>query len=173
VPEEMIPILSRAEIAQKVKSLAAQISKDYDEKELFIIGILNGVFLFLADLVRELTVSAHIDFVRLSSYGSGTKSSGNVRITKGLELDIKDRDVLVVEDIVDSGLTLAFLLDHLKPFHPRSVKVCSFVDKTERRQVEVPIDYVGHVVEGGFLVGYGLDYDQKYRQLPEIYHLKP
>lgn len=173
MPEEMIPILSRAEIAQKVKGIAQQISKDYAEKDLCIIGVLNGVFVFLADLVRELTIAVQIDFVRLASYGSGTASSGTVRITKDIELDIKNRDVLIVEDIVDSGLTVAFLLEYLERFHPKSVKVCAFIDKTERREVEVPIDYVGHVVEKkGFLVGYGLDFDQKYRQLPQLYHLK-
>lgn len=169
--KEMSPVLSGDEIAQKVKSLAQQISKDYAEKELRIIGVLNGVFVFLADLVRDLTIPVQIDFVRLASYGSGTESSGNARITKEIELNLKDCDVLIVEDIVDSGLTVAFLLDHLKQFYPKSVKVCALLDKTERRQVEVPIDYVGHVVESGFLVGYGLDFDQKYRELPGIYHL--
>ena len=170
--EGMIPVLSGSEIAQKVKVLSHQISKDYAEKDLCIIGVLNGVFVFLADLVRELTIPVQIDFVRVVSYGSGTVSSGNVQITKEIELDVKDRDVLIVEDIVDSGLTIAFILEYLKRFHPKSVKVCSFVDKTERRQVEVPIDYVGHVVESGFLIGYGLDLDQKYREVPGIYRLK-
>ncbi len=170
--KEMSPVLSGDEIAQKVKSLARQISKDYAEKELRIIGVLNGVFVFLADLVRGLTIPVQIDFVRLASYDSGTESSGNVRITKEIELNLKDCDVLIVEDIVDSGLTVAFLLNYLKQFYPKSVKVCTLLDKTERRQVEVPIDYVGHVVESGFLVGYGLDFDQRYRELPGIYHLK-
>ncbi|UCG81178.1 MAG: hypoxanthine phosphoribosyltransferase [Desulfobacterales bacterium] len=173
MPEELVPVLSRDEIAQKVKSLAREISEDYAGKDLCIIGVLNGVFVFLADLVRELTVSVQVDFVRLASYGSGTVSSGNVQTTKEIELDLKDRDVLVIEDIIDSGLTIDFLLKYLKQFHPKSIKVCTFIDKIERRQVQVPIDYVGHVVEGGFLVGYGLDFDQKYRGLPEIYRLKP
>jgi hypoxanthine phosphoribosyltransferase len=172
MPEELVPVLSRDEIAQTVKNLAHQISKDYAGKNLFIVGVLNGVFVFLADLVRELTVSVEIDFVRLASYGSATVSSGSIRVTKELELDVQDRDVLVVEDIVDSGLTVDFLLRYLRQLQPKSVKVCAFIDKTERREVEVPIDYVGHVVEHGFLVGYGLDYNQKYRELPEIYHLK-
>jgi hypoxanthine phosphoribosyltransferase len=172
MPEELVPVLSRDEIAQKVKSLARQISEDYAGKDLCIIGVLNGVFVFLADLVRELTISVQVDFVRLASYGSGTVSSGNVQTTKEIELDVKDRDVLVIEDIIDSGLTVGFLLKYLKKLHPKSIKVCAFIDKTERREVQIPIDYVGHVVESGFLVGYGLDYDQKYRGLPEIYHLK-
>lgn len=172
MPEELVPVLSRDEIAQKVKSLARQISEDYAGKDLCIIGVLNGVFVFLADLVRELTISFQVDFVRLASYGSGTVSSGNVRITKEIELDVKDRHVLVIEDIIDSGLTVDFLLKYLQKLHPKSIKVCAFIDKTERREVEVPIDYVGHEVESGFLVGYGLDFDQTYRGLPEIYHLK-
>ena len=171
--EELVSLLSRSEIADTVKSLAERISKDYSGKNLCMIGVLNGVFVFLADLVRELTVSVQVDFVRVASYDSGTVSSGNIRTTKEIELDVKDRDVLVIEDIVDSGLTVDFLLKYLEQFQPKSVKVCAFIDKTERREVEVSIDYVGHVVEEGFLVGYGLDYAQRYRELPEIYHLKP
>ena len=113
-----------------------------------------------------------IDFVRLASYGSDTASSGKVQLTKEIELDLRNRHVLVVEDIVDSGMTIAYLLDYLRQFRPESVKVCAFIDKTERREVEIPIDYVGHVVDHGFLVGYGLDFDDKYRALPEIFHLR-
>ena len=172
MPPEMIPVLSSAEIAQKVKTLAERISKDYPDTELHIIAILKGVFVFLADLVRELSIPVRIDFVRLLSYGSSTESSGNIRITKEIELDVRAQDVLIVEDMVDSGLTIAYLLEYLEAFHPRSVKVCAFIDKTERRQTDVPIDYVGHVVEHGFLVGYGLDFDEKYRALPDIYSLE-
>ncbi len=172
MPPQLIPVFSRAEIAQKIKTLARQISDDYSEKEVVVIGILKGAFIFLADLIRELTIPVEIDFVRLASYGSDTSSSGHIRITKDIELDIRGRDVLVVEDIVDSGLTIDFLLDYLKQSHPASIKVCAFIDKTERRKVQVSIDYAGHVVDHGFLVGYGLDYDDKYRALPEIYHLK-
>lgn len=171
MPEEMIPVLSRAEIAQKVKILAQRISEDYAGKELIGIGVLKGSFIFLADLLRELTIPVQVDFVRLASYGSNTTSSGTIRITKEAELDIRDRDVLIVEDIIDSGLTIAYLLEHLKSFSPKSVKVCTFVDKTERREVQVPIDYAGLVVEHGFLVGYGLDFDEKYRTLPAIYRI--
>jgi hypoxanthine phosphoribosyltransferase len=171
--EELVPVISRSEIADIVKSLAHRISTEYSGKDLCVIGVLNGVFVFMADLVRALTVPVQVDFVRLASYDSGTVTSGDVRITKDIELDIKGRDVLVVEDIIDSGLTVDFLLKYLERFQPKTVKVCAFIDKTERRQVEVPIDYVGHVVEQGFLVGYGLDCDQRYRELPEVYHLKP
>jgi hypoxanthine phosphoribosyltransferase len=171
MPEEMTQVLSRAEIAQKVKTLAQRISEDYAGKELIGIGVLKGSFIFLADLLRELTIPVQVDFVRLASYGSDTTSSGTIRITKETELDIRDRDVLIVEDIIDSGLTIAYLLEHLKSFSPKSVKVCTFVDKTERREVQVPIDYAGLVVEHGFLVGYGLDFDEKYRTLPAIYRI--
>lgn len=172
MPPELIPVLSRAEIEKKTKILANRISEDYDGKEVVLIGILKGAFIFLADLVRELTIPVQIDFARLASYGSGTSSSGQIRITKEIETDIRGRHVLVVEDIVDSGLTIAYILDYLKKFHPESVKVCAFIDKVERREVQIPIDYAGHVVDVGFLVGYGLDFDEKYRNLPEIYHLK-
>jgi len=113
-----------------------------------------------------------IDFVRLASYGSNTSSSGDIQITKEVELDIRRRHVLVVEDIVDSGLTIAYLLDYLKQFRPQSVRLCALIDKTERREVKISTHYMGHVVEHGFLVGYGLDFDEKYRALPEIYHLE-
>jgi len=172
MPLQMVPVLSKADIAKKVSTLAQRISKDYAHKEVVAVGILKGSFIFLADLVRELTIPVQIDFVRLASYGSDTASSGKVQLTKEIELDLRNRHVLVVEDIVDSGMTIAYLLDHLRQFHPESVKVCAFIDKTERREVEIPIDYVGHVVDHGFLVGYGLDFDDKYRALPEIFHLR-
>ncbi|MCK4728438.1 MAG: hypoxanthine phosphoribosyltransferase [Desulfobacterales bacterium] len=161
----------RAEISQKVKVLAQRISEDYTGKELIALGVLKGSFIFLADLVREITIPVQVDFVRLASYGSNTKSSGTIRITKEVELDIRDRDVLIVEDIIDSGVTIAYLLDHLKSFSPKSVKVCAFIDKSERREVQVPIDYAVIMVEQGFLVGYGLDFDEKYRTLPDIYRI--
>ena len=173
MPEEMIPVLSRAEIAKKVKTLAQRISEDYAGKELIVIGVLKGGFIFMADLIRELTIPVQVDFVRLASYGSNTTSSGTIQVTKETELDIRDRDVLIVEDIIDSGLTIAYLLRHLKSFSPKSVKVCTFVDKTERREVQVSIDYAGLMVEHGFLVGYGLDFDEKYRALPAIYRIVP
>jgi hypoxanthine phosphoribosyltransferase len=171
MPEDMIPVLSRSEISQKVKGLAQRISEDYTGKELIVLGVLKGSFIFLADLIREITIPIQVDFVRLASYGSNTKSSGTIRITKEAELDIRDREVLIVEDIIDTGVTIAYLLDHLKSFSPKSVKVCVFIDKSERREVQVPIDYAGIMVEQGFLVGYGLDFDEKYRALPAIYRI--
>jgi hypoxanthine phosphoribosyltransferase len=172
MPPTMVPVLSRAEIAQHVNTLAWRISRDYAEKDLVVIGILKGAFIFLADLVRELTIPVEIDFVRLASYGADTSSSGHIQITKEIELDISGRHVLIVEDIVDSGLTIACLLDYLKQFRPKSIRLCALIDKTERRDVKISTHYVGHVVEHGFLVGYGLDFDEKYRALPEIYHLE-
>lgn len=170
--ENLIPVLSRDEIAARVKNLAEQISKDYASEELFVIGILKGAFIFLADLVREITLPVQIDFVRIASYGSETVSSGKIQITKDIELNIAGRNVLIVEDIVDSGLTIAWFLGHLKTFRPKSVKVCAFIDKTERREVQVPVDYVGYVIERGFLVGYGLDCDEQYRHLPGVCRIR-
>ena len=167
----MIPVLSRAEISQKVKGLAQRISEDYTGKELIVLGVLKGCFIFLADLIREITIPVQVDFVRLASYGSNTTSSGTIRITKEAEFDLRDRDVLIVEDIIDTGVTIAYLLDHLKSFSPKSVKICAFIDKSERREIQVSIDYTGIMVEQGFLVGYGLDFDEKYRALPAIYRI--
>ncbi len=169
---EFVPVLSQTDIQERVKSLAHKISVDYSGKRLVTIGVLKGAFIFLADLVRHISVPTQIDFVRLASYGADTKSSGKVRISKDIELDIKGKDVLVVEDIIDSGLTLAFLVEHLKTFNPLSVKICALIDKTERREKEVPVDYTGFTVESGFLVGYGLDFNEDYRGLPDINDLK-
>lgn len=170
---EIVPIFSKQEIADRVKALAQQISADYADKELIIIGVLKGCFIFLSDLVRQLNISVKIDFIRLASYGSGTVSSGAIKITKDIELDLQGKDVLIVEDIIDSGKTLSFLLDHLKSFGPKSVKICSFIDKTERREISIPIDYKGFKVKAGFLVGYGLDFDERYRTMPEVCCIKP
>jgi hypoxanthine phosphoribosyltransferase len=164
-------LFSRRKIAQRVGELAAQISRDYTGQDLLLVGILKGAFVFLADLVRALEIPAQVDFVRLMSYGSSTETSGEVHITKDLELSVKDRHVLIVEDIVDAGLTLDFLLGHLASHSPASLKICCLIDKRERRQVEVPLDYVGFTVEKGFLVGYGLDCAEKFRTLPEVYEL--
>jgi hypoxanthine phosphoribosyltransferase len=172
MPPQMVPVLTRAQIRKRVKELANHISNDYHNKEILVIGILKGAFVFLADLVRELATPVQIGFVRLASYGANKSTSGTIRITKDVELPVKGRHVLVVEDIVDSGLTIAYLLDHLKKRRPESIKVCALIDKRERRKVQVQVDYAGHVVDQGFLVGYGLDFDEKYRNLPGIYQLK-
>ncbi len=164
-------LFSRQEIARRVEELADRISRDYAGQDLLLVGILKGAFIFLADLVRALEFPVEVDFVRLRSYGAGTQTSGEVHLTKDVEVPLKDRHVLVVEDIVDAGLTLDFLLGHLASHQPASLKICCLIDKRERRQVEVPLDYVGFPVAKGFLVGYGLDCGEKLRTLPEIYEI--
>jgi hypoxanthine phosphoribosyltransferase len=164
-------LISRDEIARRVKELAQEIGRDYAGRDLVMIGVLKGAFIFLADLVRELNFPVEIDFVRLRSYGGGTCPTGEVHITKDVELPLKDRDVLIVEDIMDIGFTLSFLKQHLATHKPRSLKICCLIDKRERREIDVPLDYVGFVVEKGFLVGYGLDCGEKGRTLPEIFVL--
>jgi hypoxanthine phosphoribosyltransferase len=164
-------LFSAEEIARHVERLAGEISKDYQGGDVVIVGILKGVFIFLADLVRQLTIPVEIDFVRLASYGSGTTSSGTVRLTHDVELNLGGRDVVIVEDIVDSGITLAFLREHLLTRRPRSIRICALVDKGERRSVAVELDYVGLHLDKGFVVGYGLDCKECYRYLPAIYEL--
>jgi len=167
------PLLSREQIASIVKGLADQISKDYSDRELVLVCILKGAFMFLSDLVRHLQIPVKIDFVRLASYGSGTKTSGRVEITKDIETPIEGKDVLVIEDIIDSGRTLQFLKDRLYLSNPRSVKICALLDKKARREVEIEVDYLGKDVEDVFVVGYGIDFNEAYRNLPEIYYVTP
>jgi hypoxanthine phosphoribosyltransferase len=171
-PYEKELVLSQDQIQEKVRELAMAISRDYKSTEPVLVGILNGVFMFFADLVRNLSIPVQIDFIRLVSYGSRNQTSGNVRMMKDVELNITGRDVLVVEDIVDSGHTLAFLKTYLEQKSCRSVKICTLIDKRERREKAIGADYTGFTVEKGFLVGYGLDFDEKFRYLPSIYHLK-
>jgi hypoxanthine phosphoribosyltransferase len=165
-------VLRHDQIQQKVRELAEVISRDYRGTEPVLVGILNGVFMFFADLVRNLSIPVEIDFIRLASYGTKWQSSGSVRMVKEVELDVTGRDVLVVEDIVDSGHTLAFIQKYIEQKSCRSVKICALIDKRERREKEVAADYTGFTVEKGFLVGYGLDFNEKFRYLPSIYHLK-
>ncbi|OEU71883.1 MAG: hypoxanthine phosphoribosyltransferase [Desulfuromonadales bacterium C00003093] len=169
---ELIPILKKDDIDKIVAGVARRISSDYQGRELVLIGVLKGAFIFLADLARNLTIPVKIDFVGTSSYGSGTSSSGNIYLTKKIEIDVKDKDVLIVEDLVDTGLTLTYLLDYIKSFGPKTVKICALIDKRERRKIKINIDYACHVVGKGFIVGYGIDYAEDYRNLPEIFHLK-
>jgi hypoxanthine phosphoribosyltransferase len=164
-------VFTAEEIGRQVQLLANQISEDYKGKEVVLIGVLKGAFIFLADLVRQLTIPVQLDFIRVASYGSGTESSGKIRITTDVELDLKGLDVLIVEDIVDSGLTTAFLKEHLASKKPRSVKICTLIDKKERRAVSITLEYVGLQLEKGFIVGYGLDCNEANRQLPGIYEL--
>ena len=169
---EFEPFLNRDEIHGLVVDIAGRISSDYENIDLVLIGVLKGAFIFLSDLVRQLTIPVEIDFVGVSSYGTDVQSSENIQLTKPLQIDIRKKYIIIIEDIVDTGLTLAYLIDYIKSFEPSHLKVCALLDKRERRQVAIEIDYVGKIVEKGFLVGYGLDYDERYRNLPELYCLK-
>ncbi len=161
-------LISRQEIRNKVKDLARRISSDYAGKEPILIGILNGVVFFFAELVMALSIPSKIDFIRASSYGAGRVSSGTIKLVKDLELPVKGQDLIIVEDMVDTGLTLNHLVKSLKNREPASLKICALIDKTERREQEVKIDYCGFRVHEGFLVGYGLDWAEQYRYLPDI-----
>ncbi len=161
------------EIKEAVERLAREVSRDYQDKNLLLIGILKGSFVFMADLIRNLNMPLEVEFVALSSYGRGRKeSSGKVKVVRGLRTPIKGRDVLVVEDIVDTGITLSFFLDYLRRRKPLSLKVCALFDKAPCRKVSVPIDYLGLSVPDVFIVGYGIDYDERFRYLPGLYFLE-
>jgi hypoxanthine phosphoribosyltransferase len=170
---QLVSRISAEELDKRLDELACRINRDYEGKCLLIVGILKGAFMFLADLVRRLSLPIEVDFVRLTSYGNKTETSGVIRITKDLEMNVAGRHILVVEDIVDTGTTLAWYLDHLKKnYQPESVKVCALIDKLERRETQVPVDYVCLSLEKGFLVGYGLDFSEKHRNLPGIYEVQ-
>jgi len=161
-------LFSREEIETMVKRLAAEIKKDYQGKHPLLLGILKGSFMFMADLIRFLDFPLEIEFIRLSSYGRDRSTSGKIKVVQGLRPSIKDRDVFVIEDIVDTGLTISFLLDYLQKKKPASLKLCALTDKPSRRQIPVTIDYLGFTVPNKFIVGYGLDWDEKFRNLPDI-----
>lgn len=165
-------VLSEEQIRERVKELGAEISRDYDQKKLVVVGILNGAFIFLSDLVRSITVEHRIDFIRVSSYGSNKDSSGIIRFIKDTELEVEGKDVLLVEDIVDTGNTLSWLRTHFVEKGVNSLRICAFINKKERRAQRVDVDYYGFDVEEGFLVGYGLDYNERYRNLPNLCELK-
>jgi len=167
--KELTLLFSKEEIAETVARLAQEISADYADKSLVLIGVLKGAFVFLADLVRHLTIPAQIEFIRIASYGSKKESSGEIIVTKEVETPLEGKDVLVIEDIVDTGLSLQFLIDHLRSKNPASVKVCALVDKRSRREVAVQVDYTGLTMDDGFIVGYGIDFNEQYRALPEIF----
>ena len=151
-----------------VERLAAEIRRDYQGKHPLLIGILKGSFMFMADLIRFLDFPLEVEFIRLSSYGGSKESSGRIKVVQGLRSPIKVRDVLVIEDIVDTGLTISFLLDYLRKRKPVSLRLCALTDKPARRQAPVTIDYLGTTVPDKFLVGYGLDWDEEFRNLPDI-----
>lgn len=161
-------MISEEEIANKVNQLAKQIEKDYEGEQLLVVGILKGASVFVSDLIRKINLDVNIDFMSVSSYGNGTESSGTVRILKDLDVDIADKNVLIVEDIIDSGLTLSNLVKELKIRNPKSLKLCTLLDKPQRRTSNIPVDYVGFVIEDKFIVGYGIDWAEKYRNLPYI-----
>jgi hypoxanthine phosphoribosyltransferase len=170
--ERLVLLYSRDQVARRVGELAAAISHDYAGTDLVLIGILRGAFVFLADLVRQLTIPAVVDFISAASYGSRTQTSGQVIISKQLQVPVYGRNVLLVEDIEDTGVTLQAIQSTLKELEPRSINVCALIDKQERRVVDVPIDYVGFKIDKGFIVGYGIDYAEQYRCLPDIYRIE-
>ena len=170
--EEKI-LLTREQVAARVTELGAQITRDYMGKELVMICILKGAVVFFSDLIREIDLPLAVDFMAISSYGSATKSSGVVRILKDLDRDIVDKHALVVEDIIDTGLTLSFLKANLLSRGAASIRVAALLDKPERRLVNITSDYTGFIIPDAFVVGYGLDYNQQYRNLPDIGVLKP
>ena len=167
-------ILIEEDVLQgRIAELGAEVSRDYEGKDLLLVGVLKGAVFFLADLMRELSVPCEIDFMAISSYGAGTDSSGVVRILKDLDMNIAGRDVLVVEDIIDSGLTLSYLMRSLTARKPSSLEVCTLLTKPERREVDVPVRYVGFEIPNKFVIGYGLDFAERYRNLPYIGILHP
>jgi hypoxanthine phosphoribosyltransferase len=167
--EEKIEVMLSAErIEERIKEMAETISKDYEGKRPLLIGVLKGAIIFLSDLIRHIKVPVEIDFMAVSSYGADTTSSGVVRIQKDLEQSITDKDVIIVEDIVDTGLTLNYLYDNLASRGPRSLKVVTLLDKPDRRKVKFNPDYCGFEIPDRFVIGYGLDYGENYRQLPDI-----
>ncbi len=172
--EDILKILiTEQEIAARVQELGERISEDYRDKNLLLISVLKGSVAFMADLMRAIDVNARIDFMSVSSYGAGTRSSGVVKIVKDLDMPIAGFDVLIVEDILDSGMTLSYISELLQARDPASIRICTLLDKPERRKADIAADYIGFEVPDEFVVGYGLDFDEKYRNLPYVGILKP
>jgi hypoxanthine phosphoribosyltransferase len=161
-------LVSQEDLERRVRELGEEISRDYAGKELFLVGVLKGAVFFLSDLMRSLEVPCEVDFMAVASYGSSTDSSGVVRILKDLDATIEGKDVLIVEDIIDSGLTLSYLLRTLRARDPRSLEVCALLTKPERREVDLPIRYTGFEIPNKFVIGYGLDHAERYRNLPYV-----
>lgn len=166
--ERVKVLLTEEEVDRRIQEIGEQINRDYEGKQVHLICVLKGGAFFMCELAKRITVPVSLDFMSVSSYGSATKSSGVVKIVKDLDEPLKDKEVLVVEDIVDSGRTLSYLLEMLKDRGPKSVKLCTLLDKPERRVVDVHVDYTCFQIPDEFVVGYGLDYDQRYRNLPYI-----
>ncbi len=166
-------LIDESSLQARIRELGAEISADYEGRDLLLVGVLKGAVFFMADLMRELTVPCEIDFMAISSYGAATDSSGVVRILKDLDINVADRDVLVVEDIIDSGLTLSYLMRNLRARKPSSLEICALLTKPERREIEVPVRYIGFEIPNRFVIGYGLDFAERYRNLPYVAVLHP
>jgi len=165
-------LISREELAEKCRELGKTISEDYKGKDLVLVGILKGSVVFMTDLMKEITIPCSIEFMEVSSYGSGSVSSGVVKITKDLDMDITGKHILIVEDIIDTGLTLNYLVDYLKTRRAAGIDIVCLLDKKERRNKDIPVTYVGYEVPDEFIIGYGIDYAEKYRNLPYVASLK-
>jgi hypoxanthine phosphoribosyltransferase len=161
-------LISEAELQARIRALGAEISADYQGRELLLVGVLKGAVFFMADLMRAISVACEIDFMAISSYGAATDSSGVVRILKDLDINIDGRHVLVVEDIIDSGLTLSYLLRNLESREPASLEICALLTKPDRREIDVPVRYIGFEIPNRFVIGYGLDFAERYRNLPYV-----
>ncbi|HKM32258.1 MAG TPA: hypoxanthine phosphoribosyltransferase [Oscillospiraceae bacterium] len=166
-------LISQEQISEKISELGSKISEDYKDKRLLLVSVLKGSVVFMADLMRAITVPCEIDFMCVSSYGSGAKTSGVVKIVKDLDIKLEGLDVLIVEDILDSGLTLSYITEILAARNPNSIKICTLLDKPDRRQANIKPDYMGFVIPDAFVVGFGLDYNEKYRNLPFVGELSP
>ncbi len=165
-------LFTREQIEERARELGEEISRDYAGEPVYLVGTLKGAVMWMADIMKNLSLDTEIDFIIASSYGSGTTSSGVVKIKKDLDGDIYGKNVIIIEDIVDTGTTLNFLKKHIADRNPKSVKICTLLDKPSRRLVEVPVEYIGFSIENLFVIGYGLDYDQKYRNLPYVGYLE-
>jgi hypoxanthine phosphoribosyltransferase len=166
-------LIDRDRLQRRVAELGEEVSGDYAGRDLLLVGVLKGAVFFMADLMRQLTIPCEIDFMAISSYGDSTDSSGVVRILKDLDINIEGRDVLVVEDIIDSGLTLSYLMRNLEAREPASLEICALLTKPERREIDVPVRYVGFEIPNRFVIGYGLDFGERYRNLPYVGVLDP
>jgi hypoxanthine phosphoribosyltransferase len=166
-------LIEQEPLQARIAELGQEISREYDGRDLLLVGVLKGAVFFMADLMRELTIPCEIDFMAISSYGAATDSSGVVRILKDLDANIAGRDVLVVEDIIDSGLTLSYLMRSLKARKPASLEICALLTKPERREIDVPVRFVGFEIPNKFVIGYGLDFAERYRNLPYVAVLHP
>ena len=166
-------LIDETSLQSRIATLGEEISADYEDRDLLLIGVLKGAVFFMSDLMRHLTIPCEIDFMAISSYGDSTDSSGVVRILKDLDINIEGRDVLVVEDIIDSGLTLSYLMRNLQAREPASLEICALLTKPDRREIEVPVRYVGFEIPNRFVIGYGLDFAERYRNLPYLGVLDP